>query len=157
MENDAVREKKQKAEKVPLLFDDHESSEEIAKVLIPKYHPYISGAKIKYLCRNKSTTSGGNKVPGTVKKASPLERHVCDEVDFIMIIALDVWNTLSYEQRTALVDHLLSRCVGVEDETNGEMKYSVQPPPVQEFPEVAQRHGKWNQGLAELGASLLNK
>jgi hypothetical protein len=110
------------------------------------------------LCRNKASSSGGEKVPGTIKKASPMERHICGgECDFIMTISLDVWNDLNPVQRTALVDHLLTRCVAQEDEKNGEMKYRVRPPQVQEFPEIAERYGTWNDGLVELGNCLKDK
>jgi hypothetical protein len=156
-ENDAVANKQDKAPSIPLLFDDHEASSEIAAQLIPPYHPHLAEAKIKYLCRNNAAKSGGEKIQGTIKKASPMERHLCgDDYDYIMVISLDVWNTLNAKQRTALVDHLLMRCTATEDQKNGEMKYSIRPPMVQEFPEIALRHGKWNEGLAELGA-FLNK
>lgn len=157
-ENDAVRDVREKSVSIPLLFDDHEASQEIASRLVSKFHHEIAGATFKFLCRNKATTSAGNKVPGYVKKASPMERHLCGgECDFIMVIALDVWNDLDVDQRTALVDHLLTRCVGVEDSKTGEMKYSIRPPQVQEFPEIAERYGRWNDGLGELANCLKDK
>ena len=69
-------------------------------------------------------------------------------------MALEVWNNLQPNQRLALVDHLLTRCVGTEDPKTGAMKYGVRPPQVQEFPEIAERHGRWSDDLIELGASL---
>lgn len=154
-ENDAVRDTREKSVSIPLLFDDHEASEEISKKLLSKYHPEIANANFKFLCRNKAATSAGTKVPGGVKKASPMERHLCGgECDFIITIALDVWNEMSIDQRIALVDHLLTRCVGVEDSKTGDMKYSVRPPQVQEFPEIAERYGTWNDGLGELADCL---
>jgi hypothetical protein len=157
-ENDAVRDTREKTVSIPLLFDDHEASQQIASRLLSKHHSEIASASFKWLCRNKAALAAGVKIPGSVKKASPMERHLCGgECDFIIILALDVWNDLSGPQRTALVDHLLTRCVGTEDEKSGEMKYSVRPPQVQEFPEIAERYGRWNDGLVELGACLDNK
>jgi hypothetical protein len=162
--NDAVADKKQRSEPDPLIIADFETAKTIAEKLIPKHHPEIASANIIYLCRNKAQKQGGNPVPGTVKKASPLERRIGgsyfkddEEPHFIMTIALDVWNDLQPNQRVALVDHLLTRCVGEEDEKSGEMKYSVRPPQVQEFPEVVERNGRWNDGLAELGDCLKGK
>jgi hypothetical protein len=163
--NDAVADKKQRAEPDPLIIADFDTAKTIAEKLIPKHHSEIASANIVYLCRNKSQKQGGIPVPGTVKKASPLERHLGghyfdgedDEPDFIMTVALDVWNELQPTQRTALVDHLLTRCTGEEDEKSGEMKYSIRPPQVQEFAEVAERNGRWNDGLAELGDCLKGK
>lgn len=157
-ENDAVRSKKEKTVSIPLLFDDHEFSAQIAENLITKHHHELSGAKFKFLCRNKAPIAGGEKVPGTIKKASPMERHICGgECDFIMTVCLDVWNDLSPVQRTALVDHLLTCCVALEDPKTGEMKYKIRPPQVKEFPEIAERYGTWNEGLVELNNCLKDK
>lgn len=157
-ENDAVTDKKTKAVAIPLLFDDHELSGEFAKTLIARYHPNLSDAKFRFLCRNKASMRAKEKVPGYVKKASPLDKHLCGgECDFIMVVALDVWNDLNERARLALIDHLLMRCDAQEDPKNGEMKYSVRAPIVQEFPEIALRHGRWNEALEELGNSLKPK
>ena len=153
--------KKQRSEPDPLIIADFETAKTIADKLIAKHHTEIASANVIYLCRNKSIKHGGVPVSGTVKKASPLERHIGghyfsgdEEPDFIMTVALDVWNELQPNQRIALIDHLLTRCVGEEDEKTGEMKYKIRPPQVQEFPEVAERNGRWNDGLAELGDCL---
>jgi Putative phage metallopeptidase len=157
-ENDAVRSKKEKTVSIPLLFADHEASESIARNLISKHHHELADAHFKFLCRNKAAMAGGEKVPGSIKKASPMEKHVCGgECDYIMTVSLDVWNDLSPNQRTALIDHLLTRCVAQEDPKTGEMKYKVRPPQVQEFPEIAERYGTWNDGLVELNACLRDK
>lgn len=154
--------KKKKEPPVPLLIDDSEAVLEIAKKLIPKHHPHLIQAKFLYLCRNRASKAAGNPVAGQVRKANPTEKHLAqkagdDGADFVVTVALDVWNELEPTQRTALVDHLLSRCVGIEDDQTGDMKYSLRPPQVQEFPEVAERHGKWNDGLVKLGDSLEGK
>ena len=157
-ENDAVRSKREKTVSIPLLFCDHEASEEIANKLISKHHHDLASAKFKFLCRDKSAMAGGEKIPGTIKKASPMEKHICGgECDFIMTISLDVWNDFSNTQRTALIDHLLTRCVAQEDPKSGDMKYKVRPPQVQEFPEIAERYGTWNDGLVELNSCLRDK
>lgn len=155
---DANRDKKQKKVAEKLLIGDCDTAEEIALKLIPKYHHEIASAKIKFGCRNRASKVAGEKIPGNVAKASPADRWLAKEdVDFKLVVALDVWNELESRQRYALIDHLLSRCVGVEDETTGEMKYSIRPPQVQEFPEIVERHGKWNDGLAEMGQCMKDK
>lgn len=166
-ENDAVRNKKERVAPEPLIIGDSESVAEIASKLIPKYHHELVGANIIYLCRNKSAKSAGKPISGHVKKASPTEAHISrsyfskngsdEEADFMITVALEVWNGLQASQRIALVDHLLTRCVGTEDEKTGSMKYNIRPPQVQEFPEIAERHGRWNDELAELGECLKEK
>ncbi|OPZ38434.1 MAG: hypothetical protein BWY99_01623 [Synergistetes bacterium ADurb.BinA166] len=164
LENDAVADKKQRSEPEPLLISDFEAGQAIAARLIPKHHSEIASANILFLSRNRAAKQGEVRVPGSVKKASPLERHLGGhffdgdkEPDFIITVALDVWNDLQPPQRTALIDHFLTQCFGKEDEKTGNMKYVKRPPQVQEFPEVAERHGRWNDGLVELGACLDKK
>jgi hypothetical protein len=139
-----------------VIFDDFDTSKEIVAKLIPKYHAELATAEFRHICRSKSSKKGGKPVPGNVYKMSGKFKHLTG-VDFVMEIALDCWNELEPNQRTALIDHLLSRCVGTEDEQNGEMKWSIRPPEVQEFPEVAGRHGCWNDSLSEMRLSLEKK
>ena len=73
--------------------------------------------------------------------------------DFVLEIALEVWNEFSINQRRAIIDHLLSRCIGEEQE-DGSMKWKIRPPQVQEFPEVVARHGQWNDDLVDMGKSI---
>lgn len=161
-ENDAVRDKKQKAAPEPLLVDDSDSVREIVTKLVPKHYPELVNCHILCLCRNRASKAAGNPIPGTVRKANPTERHLAQKsgdegADYVLTVALDVWNGLQPNQRIALVDHLLARCVAVEDESSGEYKYRLRPPQVQEFPEIAARHGKWNEDLVQLGDSLKGK
>jgi len=167
-ENDAVRGKKEKVAPEPLIIGDSDTVAEIAKRLIPKHHPELASANIIYLCRNKAAKSAGKLVPGHLKKATPTEAHISrsyfssnhednQEAHFIMTVALEVWNNMQPNQRHALVDHLLTRCVGTEDEKSGEMRYSIRPPQIQEFSEIAERYGRWNNELVELGNSLQDR
>jgi hypothetical protein len=161
-ENDAVRDKKQKAAPEPLIIADSESVLEIVQKLVPKYYHELVNAHILCLCRNRASKAAGTPVPGAIRKANPTEKHLAQKAggegaDYVLTVALDVWNGLQPNQRTALVDHLLARCVAIEDETTGEYKYRLRPPQVQEFPEIAARHGKWNTDLAALGDSLKGK
>lgn len=174
-ENDAVRNKKEKTVSIPVLYGGMNAVKEIAEKLIPKFHDGLATAHILYVCRNKASKSGGKAVPGKTYKPSPLYKYLTmdslaaqedhklmdrsswPQADFIVEVALDVWNEMSPVQRTAVVDHLLSRCVGVEDEKTGEIKFAVRSPNVQEFPEVAERNGTWNEDLVEMRTSLMDK
>lgn len=160
-----VRDKKECAEgPKEVLYDDSESVKEIARKLIPKYHPELVGAHIIYGCRDKAQKRAGKPSPGYVKKVSPEMKWLSaskvdgDDVgDFILVVALECWNGMAPNQRTALVDHLLTRCSGEEDEKNGRMKWSLRPPEVQEFSEIADRHGKWNAELTQMAEMLEGK
>lgn len=137
----------------PVLFDFAENVEELAEDLISKYHPDLATARFKYVYRSKASKSAGVPVPGKVKKIGGASQFAFD-TDFLMEIALDQWNNFTAKQRVALIDHLLSRCVGEEDEKTGDMKWKVRPPRVQEFPEVAERNGQWNDGLIDMSKVL---
>lgn len=144
-----------KTDQMPLLMDEFDQAKVIAAQLIKQHHTHLATANIRYLCRNKATKSRGKPVPGAIKKASPIEKHLSgEEADFIMILALDVWNEMSSAQRLAIVDHLLTRCVGTEDERTGYMKWSLRMPEVQEFAEVVSRNGLWNDSIAEFVDSV---
>jgi hypothetical protein len=158
-ENDAVRNKKEKVVQVPLLISSSEAVQNIVKKIIPEHYPDLVGANILCLCRNKASKAAGIPIPGAIRKANPTERYLTskegdDGSTYVLTVALDVWNDLQPNQRLALVDHLLAKCVAIADETTGDYKYGLRPPQVQEFPEVAERNGKWNQGLIELGDAL---
>ncbi len=155
-ENDAVRDKEKKSEKVPLLFDDCEAVEEFARRLIPKHHPHLGSANIRYICRNVAAKRSGKPVSGNVYKMTGKWAFLTGR-DLIVEVALEVWNDLEPNQRLALVDHLLTRIVGEESEENGMMKYTIVHPEIQEFSEVAERHGQWHEGLVEFEKSLRTK
>lgn len=174
-ENDAVRDKKEREAPEPVLYGGFDAVREIAERLIPKFHTEIASSNILYVSRSKAAKSGGKLVPGKVMKVAPLYRYLTisaladqqkngsmdksslPEADFVIEVALDVWNSMPPAQRTALVDHLLARCTGVEDEKSGAMRYAIRPPQVQDFAEVVERNGAWNDDLGEMRDSLMDK
>ena len=166
----------EKVEVAPLLIERFAAGKAIAEELVPKFHDELVTANIMYLCRDRAAKQGGNPVPGSAKKASLLERFLSrtyfttasdkiedpdsnvvpdvKEADFIITIALDLWNAAEASQRRAIMDHYLTRCTGEADEESGEMKFKLRAPNVQEFPEVAERNGTYNVGLEELSNGL---
>lgn len=131
---------------MPKVYGSAESVEDVAKNLIPMYHPELATARIKYVFVDKASMKGGKPLPGKVRKISGVLEFLTD-ADFMLEVALDQWNELTEGQRTALVDHLLERCTGEEDEENGEMKWTMREPDVQEFAVILRRHGAWNDDL----------
>ncbi len=170
-----VRDKKERVAPEPILYGGFDAVRNMANGLIAKYHPELSTAHFLFVSRSKAAKSGGRLVPGKVSKVSPIYRYLTiqalkdqeenpsmdstslPEADFVMEVALDVWNDYAPTKRAALIDHLLARCVGLEDEKTGEMRYSIRQPSVQEFPDIADRHGVWTEELNEMRASLKDK
>jgi hypothetical protein len=95
---------------------------------------------------DRTPKKGGRELYGKAVKVSG-RWETLTELDFIVEVALPKWNDLSEDQRTALVDHLLERCHGEEDEETGAYKWSLREPDVQEFSTILKRHGIWNESL----------
>lgn len=127
-------------------YGDADSVASFAKRLIAPFHPELGTARIKYIFIDEASKKSGRPVLGKVRKISGAIQYLTD-LDFLIEVPLDVFNDLSEQQRTALVDHLLERCYGEEDEKSGEMKWVVREPDVAEFSSILQRHGAWNEGL----------
>lgn len=144
--------KKTKTKAIPLIFAEFEEIEKLANELIAQHHPDLSVARIRYICRNKAAKRAGRPVPGNVYKMGGKFEYLVG-CDFVIEIALQVWNDFNPRQRRAIIDHLLSRCIGDEQE-DGTMKWKIRPPEVQEFPEVVERNGQWNDELVDMGKSI---
>lgn len=120
---------------------------EMALDLIRNFHPELATANIRYLFREKAAMKNGRPVRGSVRKVSGVMLYLT-ELDFVMEIALDQWNPLPDQHRRALIDHLLERLTGEEDEENGgAMKWKTREPDVHEFTSILRRHGIWNEDL----------
>lgn len=133
-----------------------ETVESIAGGLIPNYHAELAGARIMFTFVSEASKKNGKEVLGTSKKLSGFNEWAL-EADFVILVAQDKWNELTENQRMALVDHLLERCTGEEDENSGEMRWKMRDPDVQEFSTILHRHGAWNedlQGFASMAASI---
>lgn len=132
---------------MPKTFEPAEDSVgAIAQGIIANYRPELAPARIMYVFVSEASKKRGREVLGNVKKLGTFDAWALEQ-DFVLTVALDKWNELTGSQRTALVDHLLERCVGEEDEKSGEMKWGVVEPDIQEFPNVLYRHGAWNDDL----------
>lgn len=133
----------------PVMYDFAESVKRVSEDLIRKHHSELASARFMYIFRSKSSKKGGVPVPGKVRKLGGWTQFAL-EADFMMEIGLDMWNNMQANRREALIDHLLSHCIGEEDEQTGDMKWKIRPPDVQEFPEVAERHGAWTDALSDI-------
>lgn len=129
------------------VFSEAESVESIAQGLIANYHPELATARMIFAFVDKASKKGGRELLGKVQKISGWHEWAMEK-DFLVLIPLDKWNDLSEPQRTALVDHLLERCTGEEQE-DGSMKWMVRDPDVQEFSSILRRHGVWNADLVD--------
>lgn len=113
---------------------------------IAKWHPSLAlvDKQIAVVMRAKAAKSGGFPVLGTARKAPPILSVLTDgDYEFVFEIAADEWQTLSNDQREALMDHLLCSCKVEEEEGTGEVKCSITKPDVFFFYDELKRHGDW--------------
>lgn len=131
---------------MPKVYDRSESVEELAQQLIPTFHPELATARMIYTCVDKGSSKNGRPLLGKVRRVSGVLEFLL-EADFLFEVAVDHWNELSGDQRLALVDHLLERCTGEENEENGTMEWKTREPDVQEFSTILRRRGTWTPDL----------
>jgi len=134
---------------MPKIYGGADVVEEIANRLIPTYHSEIASARIQYIFEDTASMKNGKPVLGKVRKVTGAMEYLLDK-DFIMMVAMDCWQQMDESHRVALVDHLLERCSGEEDEKTGDMKWILREPDVQEFTTILRRHGAWTVDLEGL-------
>jgi hypothetical protein len=140
--------KEKAAKKAKKEYLDAEPVAKMAKKLIPQYHPELATARIDYVFISEASMKNGRPVRGKVRKLSGYVEHRIEN-DFAIEIALDLWNSADAHSRMALVDHLLERCTGEEDEEDAgaPMKWKLRTPDVEEFTSILKRYGAWNDDL----------
>jgi len=139
-------------------YENAEAVEALANVLIPTHHPHLATARIRYVFVDKASTKGGKITAASATKITGVNQFLLD-LDFVVMVALDQWNPMTAEQRTALVDHELEHCFGEEDpeDPGATMKWSMRSHDVQEFSSILRRHGAWNedlQGFTEIASQI---
>lgn len=127
-------------------FSMAEDVAQIANGLIPNHHPELATARIGFVHVDKVGMKNGRELWGKARRVSGLWEFYTEK-DFIIEVATDIWNESTQEQRVALVDHLLERCTGEEDEKSGAIKWGIREPDIHEFTTILERHGVWHDGL----------
>ncbi len=118
---------------------------ELVQFHISNNHPNLAlvDKEIAVIFRGKASKSGGQKVLGKTRKAGPLFKILGkSEYKYVLEIANDEWLTLSNDQRSALVDHLLCAC-NVTETDDGDVKCSLASPEVSFYWGELKRHGNW--------------
>ena len=152
------------------IFWNAKEVEDIAEVLIPKYHQHLIDfqVKLKYVFTNKTSKKGGKEVLGTCRKISGMNAFLSNseqegEPYFVIIISKDVWDVLPPEKREALVDHELCHAgaeASQKEDTDGEeppVKLSVKPHDLEEFSCIVRRHGLWQDDIKDFVESAQKK
>jgi inactivated superfamily I helicase len=125
--------------------------------VVQQHHRHLDGLTIAVIGRPKAGKAKGKVVyaKATVPSAATLAliRDDLGPIHYVIEIGLDAWETLSEPQRTALLDHELCHCAGVDEETGHPTLVGHD---VEEFGQIIRRHGLWRPDL-ELFASEVEK
>ena len=131
--------------------------------LVVKFHPELSHARIALAwALGWKSDVDGRVTLGRMKKASDLDRELVP-YDFILLLSRTFVEdaTVSDAQRTALIDHELCHATIKLDKT-GEPElderdrrmYRLRKHDLEEFSEIAERHGCWKRDIEHFAVSL---
>lgn len=112
---------------------------------------HLKQARIRVLWKRKGGKGGGKNTWGKAATLSGLLRHYVPE-DFVIWLAADHCREaqLSQIDLQALIYHELCHCWFEEDETTGEMKWSVRAHDVTAFTSEVERYGAWTPDLRQM-------
>jgi len=128
--------------------------------LIASHFPLLAGIddQILIVFKDKATKSGEVVIAGKTSKASPLLGVVSDTAyTFVITLASDHWQTLTEDQREALLFHHLAACSVVENEEDGSLACSVRVPDVSFFREEVEKYGFWRTSGAVPEADIIQE
>lgn len=129
----------------------------LAERLIHLFHPHLTGVRIEYVWVNKPPVVGGKPKAAVMRKVSGLYAFLATpdfegepEPFFVMEVCFPVWRSKSPEWQVALVDHELKHG-GYDDEAD---TIFIVPHDIEEFDDVAARHGQWDESLVSFAEAL---
>ncbi len=110
--------------------------------LIETNHHKLLDAKIGFLFRDTAGSSQGKETLGKAQKVPDRLKPYLN-LDFMIWISEEDWNSLPATSREALLDHELSHCTFDENDNPKIVGHDIE-----EFVDVIKRHGAWNLDLA---------
>ena len=143
---------------------DHPSEYKLVDTLVKAHHVELKDARVALAwCTSWRADVDGRVKLGQCRRATELDRELM-AYDFVILLQKDFWTavTVSNEQRTALVDHELCHASvkldpythePIEDE-RGRVVYRTRKHDLEEFDEIAERHGCWKRDLERFAQAL---
>ena len=120
-----------------------------AKKLIEEFHPWLFRANIAFVMKSdkKFKIKPYQKWANCSKIPQKFEAFL--DYDFLIWIQEEIWEKLSEDAKTALIDHELSHCGYNENDIP-----ILIPHDFEEFSDVIQRHGLWRPSLVMMGEAV---
>lgn len=130
---------------------DAPGPEEIARILIAKFHREIADYKILFLFKERMKTRG-RVVLGKASKADP-KLAFFTEATFVLELNHEAWVFMPVDAKLALIDHELEH-FGVEETESGEKEPVLNPHDLEEFVVTVQRWGLWKQDVQKFSEAV---
>lgn len=120
----------------------------VANRVITRHHPDLLDAKVGFIFQDEASKKDDKYVLGSATKVTDKQRSVGLDLDFIVTVAMDMWQELDQNQREALIDHELCHC-------DFRMGYArMRGHDFEEFACIVERYGLWKPDLVKLGEIL---
>jgi hypothetical protein len=152
----------------PVTWSPAPDAMEIAETLIEEHHPHLMDVAYRIVFRSRARKHGKERVVlGTAEIISGrfaffvmTDEEVAKQAEtfenpykmFWMEIASDTWEELTLDQRIALVDHELCHFGIHSDEDKDEPEMIIVPHDIEEFNDIARRHGLWKSDVETFAA-----
>jgi len=122
----------------------------IAEALIRQHHKHIETlqANICFIFRKEAQKNKGKAVIGHCEKISE-KMQVFQDFNFLIWLSKDDWERMTSEQREALIDHELCHI------KLGDAGLTIVGHDFEEFYEIIQRHGMWDQRLKRIEREMI--
>lgn len=118
---------------------------EMASEVIDTYHLDLKHAKVGFVFQDEASRQDGRVILGNACKVSPKQKAAGLDLDFIITLAKDEFETRTRTQRMAIIDHELCHCT--LDEV---MTPKMVPHDIDEFGVVIERWGLYKDDLRRI-------
>ncbi len=119
----------------------------IAEQIIQEYYQYLEQARIAFVFRDEAQSQNGRTVIGAAAKV-PAKMQPYMEFDFLIWLAEDEYKKLTYEGRSALIDHQLAHC------SIGDSGWKIRPHDIEDFSFIIERRGLYSRDLQHADAMI---
>ena len=131
-------------------YVENNEVEQIAEELIP-HMEWRDTPEIKFLM----LVADKSIYAGKCSKATGKWKYLTDK-DFIIEVWDGFWKTADTKAKEALVYHELKHIDFLEDEETGEIVWKLRRHDVEEFHDVVEKYGYWNEALKEFFARSMD-
>jgi Putative phage metallopeptidase len=143
--------------------EDQPTMYKLLDKLVKAHHTDLKDARIALAwCTSWKPDVDGRQTLGKCKRASDLDRELAP-LDFVILLNQDYWQNeaIPNEHKTALLDHeLMHAAVKLDrfgepvEDVRGRKVYRLRRHDLEEFSDIAARHGLWKKDIEHFAQAL---